>query len=119
MFSENTVVIDQVTVFNPTPQEVAGTLSIRGPDEDEIFVRRFVLDPGKEEATLVTYQDVLEQPGEHTVSLELEQRVNGTTSLEKTMHVTNPDVQRLYVDLGREEGERIDLSDGLEENSES
>lgn len=101
---------EAVNVVNGTDREVSGTVAVTDPNGSEILEDSFRLKPESEEdgwfqfnlsvegdPAVATYEAAFSEPGSYRVSV----RLDGGSSLEKTVEITAPSKQRLLVVLNR------------------
>ncbi len=101
------LILKDVNVVNAADQSVAGTIEVTGPNGDTLRDERFDLvsqdkvDSG-EEGNMAFYGDVLADGGEYTLSVTLDDGsgINGTTTAEGTVNVSEPDDEHVVALLG-------------------
>lgn len=99
-------VLGDVNLFNQIEQPVSGTITIRGPDGNEVLSTSFDLaaQTGDEptEGASKTYNDVWQGAGAYEVSVELAdgQTIRGESSATETVNIDAPDEEMLAVAFG-------------------
>jgi len=100
---------EQVSVANGTDREISGTVRITDPNGGEVLSEQFHLGRGErnvqfnlsaaDDTAFATYQATFAEPGRYGVSIELDQEVAQTRSLQDTVEITAPEKQRLLITL--------------------
>ena len=101
-------ILKDVNVLNGTDQEHSGTVTVVYPNGDTRLSESFTVAPSDsdeegetdEPSSTPTYGDVFTDAGEYTVTVELEEAIEGTSSREATVTVENTEEQHIIVSLG-------------------
>ena len=98
--------LEEVNVFNDTDGEIAGTVTVTGP-EGEVLDGTFGLGPSDEddpeEGDIETYDDVWTGAGRYEVTVDLDEELDGTRTASTTVTIDDPDDELLIIAVGVEE----------------
>lgn len=106
----------KVNIANGTDRTVSGSFVVTDPTGREVIADSFRLEPDEDsgfqvnitvedEPALATYDATFREAGDYSVSLELDEPIGGSRSLEKAVEITDPEKQRLLVVLAPDEAE--------------
>ena len=110
-------VLQDVNVFNGTDTQITGSIEIVDPNDELALDESFDLKPGSDgtgdggggndeaQQSAAVYNDVLSDSGQYQVSIELDEgsAVEGQRTASKTVEVSKPDDQHLFVFVGASE----------------
>lgn len=106
---------EKVNVANGTDRTVAGTVALTDPSGREVLADSFRLEPDEDGGgvqvnltvddvpALATYDAAFRAAGRYSVSLELDEPIDGSQTVEETVEITAPEQQRVLVVLGTDE----------------
>lgn len=104
------LVLDDVNLFNETDRRLTGSITVNDPNDAAVLDESFEIKPDDEddeddEESGATYGDVLTDPGEYTVGVELDDdsAVDGATDTEATVDVSDPDEEHIVVVFGADD----------------
>ena len=104
------LVLEDVNVVNAADHEVAGSIDVTDPAGDLVLEEHFTLAPEDDSddddvdsESQGVYEDVFTDAGEYTVSVELDDEVDGETEAEETVEVTDPEEEHVIVLIGTED----------------
>jgi hypothetical protein len=103
--------LEDVNVFNETPEALSGSVTVLAPDGSTALGERFELkakepDEPTEGATAV-YSDVWQESGAYEVTVEVTDSVYGAVERTRTAEVNDPDEEMLAVGFGVEGEEPV------------
>jgi hypothetical protein len=105
---------EKVNVANGTDRSVSGTLTVTDPAGRQVLADSFRLEPDEgggfqvnltvaDEPALATYDAAFQEAGRYSVSVELDEPLDGARSFENTVEISAPEKQRLLVVLAPDE----------------
>ncbi len=112
---------EKVNVANGTDRAVAGTVALTDPSGREVLADSFRLEPDEDGGVqvnltvddapaLATYDAAFRAAGRYSVSLELDEPIDGSQTVEETVEITAPDQQRVLVVLGTDEEGPVEVT---------
>ena len=112
---------EDVMLGNNTDQQVRGSVTVTNSDGEVLLDEQFELEPfedGDNDAT--EYEDVLQQPGTYSVSVELDDdyAVDGTAQGQQDVNVSDAEEEGILVVFGSDNTDEPIAIDSIEEMSE-
>ena len=105
-------VLEDVNLFNETDRRLTGSITVIDPDEstvlEESFVAESAPDDEVDEDAGASYADVLTVAGSYSVSIELDEPVDGETTATATVDIDDPDEEHVIIVFGAD-----DLDDAI------
>ena len=102
------LVFDDVTVLNAADQPISGSVLVTGPEGDIVLDASFDLvteeaagDSDEDSGAL--FEDVLTDAGAYTVTVDLDEEVDGMATQEETVTIDRPEEEYIIVAIGAEE----------------
>ena len=100
-------VLEDVNLFNETDRRLTGSITVTDPDEstvlDESFAAESAADDEVDEDAGASYADVLTVAGSYTVSVELDEPVDGETTADATVDIEAPDDEHIIIVVGADD----------------
>lgn len=97
-------VLEEVNLFNETDRPVSGTVTVEAPAGTEVLAASFDLEAGDGdldgEDAGATYDDVLTNTGEYTVSVSLDAPIDGVDEATEVVTIDDPDEEFIVIGLG-------------------
>lgn len=111
---------DDVMLANNTDEEVRGSVTVTNRDESQILDERFELDQFDSDDDATGYEDVLQQSGTYSVSIELDDgyAVDGTAHLPRDVDIHDPEDEGILVVFGPDNVAEPIVVDTIEDVSE-
>lgn len=103
------LVLEDVNLFNETDQQLTGSIIITDPEDSTVLDELFVIEPDDDdedeidEESGAAYSDVLTVAGSYTVTVELDDSVDGVTTAETSVVVEDPAEEHVIVVFGADD----------------
>lgn len=101
--------LEDVNLFNETDQQVTGSIIITDPEDSTVLDELFMIEPDDDDEDEIdedsgaTYSDVLTVTGSYTVTIELDDTVDGVTATEASVMVDDPAEEHIIVVFGADD----------------